>query len=333
MRTQMRLVVALLSLCAVAFETQASDPDSKAALTLVIDGMKKERSLLKSGVCRMEGIWDFDAQPGSEYEDWVGRVSILSAFDENGQLRFDRTQPDWVVDPSTSVPDPENPGRVKSVGMKKGIVTWQYFRNAKWTGYWRDGNPSIALWTLEREEKSLKSMVNYFDVKALGLYYSPGFCRGRDFKQMMDAYEKSMQPSFSKVDRSDPNEWLLVWSASDKFGVNEWRMRVDVKHGFTPVRFEHRELMTGKDSWWIIQSDQTKWAQWGDVWVPSRHEMVTTRYPGKFRHEITFDVKWDKVNELIGEDVFHYKGFEAPASVDVVDQSSGVPVVIKESSN
>jgi hypothetical protein len=320
----------LVALCAVAFETQAADPDSKAALTLVLDGMKKERSLLKSGVCRIEGITDFDAQAGSGYEDWVGRVSILSAFDENGQLRFDRTEPDWVVDPSTSVPDPANPGRVKSVGMKKGIVTWKYFRNAKWTGYWRDGNPSITLWTLEREEKSLKSRVNYFDVKALGLYYSPGFCRGKDVKQMMDDYEKSMQPSFSKVDQSDPNEWLLVWSASDKFGMNEWRMWVDVKHGFTPVRYEHRELMTGKDSWWVIQSDKTKWNQQDGVWVPTLHEMVRTPFPGKFRHEITFDVKWDGLNNPISQDVFNYTGFEAPESVDVVDLSSGMPVIIKE---
>ena len=139
--------------------------------------------------------------------------------------------------------------------------------------------------------------------------------------------------TLTTVDKSNPTIWLFIWSASDKFSENEWKMWVDVEHGFTPVRYENRERETGHDSWWMIQTYKTKWDQKDAVWVPVRHEIVMTPNKGKWRQEIAFDVKWENINQPIGNDIFDYTGFGAPDTVSVIDATLTQPVVIKAGVN
>jgi hypothetical protein len=103
--------------------------DYKQELLFVLNGMKKERSALKNGICRMTGNTVFKSLSSGQ-EDMEGELSIYSAFDNYGQIRFDRTQPGWVIDLATIKDDPERPGMALS-SMKKGIVNEKYYKN--WT--------------------------------------------------------------------------------------------------------------------------------------------------------------------------------------------------------
>jgi len=322
-----RLICLILSIGALlavgSGRSDASGPREK--LDFVLDGMARERQLLRSGQCRMKGR-TAEMDLTNPQHDLSGELEIFLAFDGETKIRFDRKGPGWEIDSASIRPDPRVPQGVQAQS-KKGTVDAKYYRTGRRSGYWIAGTPVIQVNRPNFEPP--KDTVGLFDVRALGLYSWIELQRGYTLAKLIEHYR---QPGAEvSVNDADPEEWLLTWSHRGERDELEWRLWVKVTQGFTPVRAEQRQRggRAGQSDWTVLQSFQTKWDRVGDVWVPVSHEMVVAPEGKKLRWERSFTITWDLVNKPVREELFDYKTFGAPASVGVTDSSLGQPVIVR----
>lgn len=243
-------------------------------------------------------------------------------FDETGQIRFDHAGPGWVVDASTVRSHPDGKGRAIAEN-RWGIVSHKYFKSSKQSGDWQTDQTTIELGGAQRRSKH-RSLLQRHGIGAI-------FPSCDDARPAFDEMTASLEKmKLVGVDRKDPNVWLLSWSFADVAGEAEWKLWVDVDHGFTPVCYEERNRLTGEDRWWATFASKTGWAQQRKVWVPVHHEFVAQPIWGKWRDDESFDLVWETVNEPISQQYFDWRGFEAPDAISVIDHSLGESVVIRQ---
>src|SRR5260370_21121410 len=82
---------------------RAQCDDAKEQLQFLLSGMRHERGKLQSGVCRMSGriVLRSAKEPEPVFD---GPLTIFAAFAAERKIRFDRTQPGSVFDPTSTQP-------------------------------------------------------------------------------------------------------------------------------------------------------------------------------------------------------------------------------------
>jgi hypothetical protein len=151
-------------------------------LDFVFAGMRQEWSRFHSGVCRIKGIKTERDASGKEVQY---DKTIFVAFDGPNKLRFDRTEMGWVADPSTARPNPADPGTVISSSVR-ALVTRHYYTDGEKCCFWHEGSPYIEL---SKAGSCDPHRIDYFDVRALGLYSTTSFSRGYDFNKMVEIFQ------------------------------------------------------------------------------------------------------------------------------------------------
>src|SRR5437763_1914624 len=108
----------------------ADNSKPNADLQFVLNGIKSERSLLKSCICRMKGNYSYKSrdETSAEVSEISGDLSYFAAFDEQGQVRFDSSYPGWVEDSSKIKSFSKESGEI-SFEAKKGAIADKIFRN------------------------------------------------------------------------------------------------------------------------------------------------------------------------------------------------------------
>jgi hypothetical protein len=325
---ELSVCIALQWAGTLCLASSLNSEEPKKTFSFTMAGMRKERLALRNGVCRINGQYTCRgfSNPSANME---GTIEIFLAFDQD-KVRFDIKRPGLIVDESTLESDPKNPG-LALFKSKKGTVEQKYCKNSKKTAFWTVGQQEIAIWA--NTGSPPPNALGFFDVRALGLYHCLALERQENFGKLIEGWESAK--TLSDVDRSDSQLWVILWTMQDEAMMGEWRIWVDVQHGFTPVRFEVRERPpSGSGPWWVVQKSKTKWTGVDGVWVPVHHEFSVTPQPlpGKsaWRRDTSFDIVWEKVNNQIDPALFDYNSFDAPSTVGVVDSSGGRSIVIKQ---
>jgi hypothetical protein len=291
----------------------------------LLEGVRKERVALKSGVCRVRQRFDVSFLADEE-KNSSGEYVFLIAFDGNERIRFDRSGPGLVVDLDKSTSDPKEPGKVKAV-FKQGTVSSKYYKDKGKAVLWEDGRASIDI--VASASRPPKQQPGYFDVHGMGLYSVIDLGRRYDLRDLLDEYSKikrtEVRPSSDQQD-----VYVMEWTSPDDPLVVRWRLWIDVAHGFTPIRLEQSERPREvADIMPLVQSFQVRWEQREGVWVPIRQEMSVTPTNRKWKRTDTLEITWESVNKPVPDELFDMKSFEAPDSVGIVDVTLGEPVVVK----
>lgn len=215
-----------------------------------------------------------------------------------------------------------------TIGVKKGVVAQKYADNGKKVFYWNESGANHIDIVASLGEQAIPFDVGYFDVRALGLYHRLAIDRQASLKQLFQQLQSTTIDT--RIDRSDANIWAIHWVYDEKISTGQTVLSVDVRNGFTPIQFTMRERIALEDAPWVTtQEFRTAWKSINDVWVPIKHRYVQMDLGGQTRTEVEMNIVWEKVNQPIGDDVFHWKGFGAPETVGVVDSSLGSPVVVR----
>jgi hypothetical protein len=310
-------LVTLLSMVVAA----TAYADDKQAAEFVFAGMLQARQAIRSGVCRIEGH-KFVKSASKEEATFDGDLKIFLAFDGDTKLRFDRTQPDWVLDESTAREDPKVPGGAIAQ-TKRGVSTRKYFRNGEKSGGWSlTDSPFITL----SPSKPPPEGWGYVDPRGLGLYTSPDYRLSQDFAKLFEKW-RNLRPT--RIDRSNPRIWVIVWNVTAGTATGEDHMSINVEEGFTPVHYQAWETRGGSPKQ-LTQETTTEWTVLNGVYVPTRHTAWFQPVTRQWVEQFSFDIKWDKFNKPIEERIFDYKDFEAPGNVGVIDATLGEPIMIKD---
>lgn len=294
-------------------------------MEFVFAGMRKERMELKSGVYRVHGHYSVKGLRNRANE-LDGPLEIFGAFDTAGKrVRFDRSMPGWIPDRANARADPKNPER-PIVPAKKGIFAVKYYNNGKRTGCWFVAAQMIGVSAAVQEPP--QHALGWFDIRGLGLYHPIAAGRCYDLEKLFKEYTDLKDPP--EVNKTNPSIWEIVWSLTDELSVTQWHVSVDVERGFTPVRFVCREhyFRNPPDAWTVYQNVHVKWEEHAGVWIPVHYQ--ENLWPSKDGHlkATSFDIDWESVNEPLRAELFDYKDFDAPPSVEVVDDSLGQPVAL-----
>jgi hypothetical protein len=313
-----------LYFCTPASAQQAQSGDD---FPFVLSGMRNERLKVRSGVCRMTGQYVVRV-PTDPSRGFEGPLTILEAFEGEEKIRFDRRQPGWVMDPTTVKAHPSGePGRVISEN-KHGVISYKFFDNGKKAGFWSEEEPQINVMASLGSKAFPNVDLEYFDVRALGMYDVTSQQRQKHFKELFDSY--AAMKVQTEIDRSDPAVWIIKWAHSDELMDSEVLISVDVRNGFTPNHFQVRHRSRKRDEGWhTAQEFVTKWEKRQEVWLPVSHNYIYTPSKGSWRKEVNFGIAWEKINEPIDPELFDYKGFSAPDRVGVVDTSLGQGIMLK----
>jgi hypothetical protein len=296
----------------------------KDTLKFLIAGMRQERARLNSGVCQIRGTIS-RKDVNKPAEEFMGELQILAAFEGAQSFRFDRSQPGLVSDPATKIADPKQPERILKMDRKRGTITIKYARNQTKVAQWF-GPEAAHISVIANTGQRYPHGWGIFDVRGLGLYYQIALEREDDFQKLLEGYSKfSPMPV---IERSDPQTWIVTWGFPDDTVSAEFRLWIDVEHGFTPIRFLSRDHYHKKvpPEWRIMEESQTTWKQMGGTWVPVHHESKVS--PG-YVAESSFDITWAKVNESLDPKLVTYEGFEVPSYVGIVDSSTGQTITVK----
>jgi prepilin-type processing-associated H-X9-DG protein/prepilin-type N-terminal cleavage/methylation domain-containing protein len=308
---------------------RAQDRDPKEDFNFVLSGMRHERGKLQRGVCQITGRF-IARDPSESRPSFDGPITIFAAFDGESKTRFDCSKPGWVIDPSAVLhEDPKQPGRVLGGKTMKGITKSHFYDNGKKASWWQeDLAPSITVSASFGSRRSDFRM-GYFDLRALGLYYELARRHEYDLKTLLDRY--AAMPSIPKVDRSNPSLWLISWAGPAPVPDGDTRFWIDVRNGFTPVRYEglQRPSNSPNAPWTVVEKSETQWERHGEIWVPVKHHHAVGS-KGVWSAVYEFDIKWESINEPVDDSLFDYRSFGAPDYVGVYDNSlGGQPIVVK----
>jgi hypothetical protein len=310
----------------------AADPRDDVKFLLA--GMRKERTAIRSGVCRINGRL-IVRDPGHPENNLDGPVEIFAAFEGTDKIRFDRSEPGWVSDKArvgaeararakaSPRADPSRPSPVPIVPMIKGLAWHKYAKNPQRVTRWTvDGGPIININAQTQEPPP--AHWGWVDLRGLGLYYEIAIQRRYSLERLFEAYAEIK--GVPAVEKNPDGVWTIVWDLSRQTEV-EWQLTIDTARGFTPIHYLCRERSLRKSGapWKIHEESKTQWDRFNDVWVPIHHEVVLG--PGNVKTTL-LDLTWESVNTPVDPELFEYKTFGAPESVMVVDQSLGQPVSV-----
>jgi hypothetical protein len=258
----MRIRLTLL-FAALAGIVHAQPAPAEPDFAFVLAAMKAERLKVRSGVCRITGT--YTARNPQANQALEGPLEIFTAFDGN-KIRFDRSQPGWVIDRKSARPHPSGePGRA-TAEMKRGVEKYAFYDDGKKTALWNQD--SIQMEILPSAAKTLQRFrsLGYFDVRGLGLYYHLAFQRQDRLGELFDVHAKAIVKPM--VDRTNPDRWVL--RAVDKENVmeSESLIVIDVKNGFTPIEYTMKQRNHKRnEDWYTTQSVVTRWEKSKEVWV------------------------------------------------------------------
>lgn len=308
---------------------QCQEP--KEELQFILNSMRQERSKLQSGVCRMTGRLVGRRESESE-PVFDGPLAIFATFEGQNKIRFDRTQPGWIVDNSEVKPDPKNPGMVTGGKSKKGVQRYYFCDNGKKACFWQeDAGPSMTVRASFAGGDNPFKQLEFFDVRGLGLYSSIELQRMYSLARLFDAYDSISRPP--EVDRSDPVVWVIHWAfpvvPDSKIPAVRVSLSVDVRRGFTPLHYVMRErpLRRADAPWTITQESATQWGQHGEIWVPVKHRFADGPLAGSWSRLVEIEITWQSVNEPVDPTLFEYTSFGVPEHVGIFDASLGGRVI------
>lgn len=315
-------IMVLLGRCAPA-AAQLAQPG--ADYQFVLSGMRNERLKVRSGLCRITGQYAA-RKPDDPKRDIEGPLTIFFAFDGD-KVRFDRAQPGWVVDRKTTRPHPNGEPGQATADMKRGVEKYKFYDNGKKAAFWSEDEPQINVMASLGDKPNHFLGLGYFDVRGLGLYQT-GIANQKRLMAQFDAYIGRKLPF--QVDRSDPATWVLWDDHHDRIMDVRVSISVDVRNGFTPVKFVVRQRNHKlNEEWFTAQDITTRWEKRNDVWLPVSHNTFYSGGKGDVRQDVSLTIGWEKVNEPIDPDLFDYKSFGAPDWVGVTDSSLGYGITIK----
>jgi len=321
------LVTLLVTFGGACWKATAQQPTQDWGFLLA--GMRKGRSALRSGSCRINGTKSYadNSQNGNVV---THPVKIYAAFEGDAKYRFDLEVEGWIVDQSTakSADDPDAPTKAITASMRKASLLTCYCRNGMKEARWM-GTDSGNIYVDANRQGSLRPTPGCFDVRALGLYHVVAFNDSDSLDKLL-LEDLPAAERITKVDKSDPRVWTVVWDMSDRDrGIpSEWQISIDVEHEFTPVRFCQRtKFEQRKDApWSVAQESIARWELLKDAWVPVHSELSSLANHLHY----SFDITWESVNKPIDGDVFDWQGFPLPRTIGVVDNSLGQAIFLRE---
>lgn len=295
-----------------------------------ISGMKEGRAQLHSGTCQLSGVINELGDIGKD-ADLAGPVSYLVAFDRKGNQRFDGRAPGWVIDHGSTTGEKTvdaNPDgsrkhpTLRASTSKRGTVAAHFLRTPEKSAFWVEGQEVI---TLHGPTYKIPRLLHPFDLKAFGIACQNDLSRNLSVQEILGQYLSRPMPV---VDERGDGLWELIWSISDRTMV-DWRVLVNVKEGFTPIRSQLRERPNASVEWDVTEQSQTEWRQQNGVWVPVYFSNDAGGKGGKFRYSRQLQLTWTDVNGEIDKGLFSIDNFGAPAAVGIVDMRLGDPVTLR----
>lgn len=307
-----------------AARDQASAGSEHDDMAFVFAGMRRERGRLRSGVGQITEKQQRRENSDEENAGNVEEQRIQFAFDGQTKLRFDRDGPGMVIDATTLKPNEKDPSMAIAQG-KQGRVLQFWYTDGEKSCFWQGDQPII---NLGRVGAWAGKEVHYFDVRALGLYNWVAYSHGYNFDKVAEAF-RTMN-GLKKVDKKDPGLWVITWETSDSLLATQWRVQVDVEHGFTPRRMDvlERPAKPPDSPWALLETAETNWEQRAQVWAPVSHKTTVFRARQPIVN-VTLQIHWEEINGPIPARYFHYEDFQAPDAVGVVDNSLGHGVFVK----
>jgi RNA polymerase sigma factor (sigma-70 family) len=305
-------------------------------LQLLMAGMKKERNAVVSGQARAVGK-QFRLDTQDKSRDFDGDLELTIAFERDGRFRFYRTGPGWVSDMDTAVEDSNKPGQWITQ-TKPGIVSTKFYKNNERTGFWHTyGSGSVI--TLSSADEKPHSLVEYFDVKAIGLYDGLKLYHGKSFNGLVDElFGKRQADSFRVVELKDGIWEIVLFSKQSLTSVLplateteiEFVYQIDTANGFTPIRFVNRERSLRSFWSWITKQESTsQWKLQNNSWVPVRYEFSQGEWPGRAKGGFSFDLEWQNVNKELDPALFDCEAFNLPDR-RVLDVANGQISIVRE---
>jgi hypothetical protein len=315
-RTMSRLA-AIYTIAALTVVVSAARGDPRSDWNYVLRSMEQERLKLKSGKCRIKGALTTREGTWNSVRDFV--------FD-GVKVYFERTEPFRIAVLDKTQPDPDKPGQFRMV-TKTEILTIKYCSNGKKAGLWRIDHPILSIVAAKPGlAPPAPHTIGFLDPRALGLYQIVSLKAEYDFEKVLEGYSTNNWPP-DDLEKPDRGPWCAIWISKFKKVTFDNRLWVDVKNGFTPVRFQQKKFANDPESAIVVQDAQTKWEKRDGLWIPVHMEISS----GVSEYSInTFELDWSKVNEPMNAGLFEWQAFGAPDKVMVVDSSTGKNIVIRQ---
>lgn len=284
-----------------------ADPAAEVVLT----GFKDSRERLSTGMYRLVGrtIKSAEGQrtdappPGEKQSPSAGskqEIAVFCAFDfERRVVRFDRTQPERVVDSVAGVT--------------------RYVHTPEATIEWSNDTPDTVFIT--SPDQPVNRTVSPFDIRGIGIVSWRSILVNMQFPELYAILSKQ---KITECVRESNGLIRVSWL----YGDNESGRRValfDDKKGFTPQRTD--VFSRSKDVEVLEYSTETNWGERGRTWVPTSMRMDHFSN-SKVYLSVQMAFEWVTVNEPLDPKVFTEHGVDLPGSTRVVDSRLGTPIVV-----
>jgi hypothetical protein len=312
---RLSLVLAILACPLYAQPLPApAEPD----YAFVLAAMKAERLKVRSGVCRIKGTFRV-TDPSNPWGTIEGPLEILVAF-EGDKLRFDRTQPGWVMNRQTKPSQLQRVFGWKPPVVRRGTEKHHFCDNGHKAVYWNEDHDTLSILPSAVDSQRRIGYLGFFEVRGLGLHRHPLWQKQLRLPELFEVLGKRLDHPVVHRDRTDC--WSIQSESSDEFSESKESLTVDVSRGFIPIEFSlsQRKRRQG-EPWHPVQWMATRWEQRGEVWLPTHHSSRISLSANSKRVEWEASLTWEKLNEPIDPTLFDYKSFNVSEWVWIMDST------------